>query len=331
MAHPRPVDYLQDDEPVTAQVRRHTLSAVDGYIGIVAAWVFIAGASAAVAWAGPPSWALSAWTIAGMATVGAFWLALLLHWRRATSLYTVTPERVYMAYGRLRFHLLQTTHDKITDMHVHQSIFGRFWGYGTVRVQTAGTGLALAGVLNPLDFKRDIEEARRTFIGQLAGEMSEDSRHEVAPRNAPETQWTGRPSGGSLLGGLLGAMVAFLVAGGLLVSAIVFGNSTWVGAAVAGSVGLIVAWSQWVVFRYTQYEVSDRGVVVTRGWLTRRRVEATFAKVTDVSVVQDVLGRILGYGRISINTAGGNEAPVVFMGVANPDAVKEIIDEARGA
>jgi hypothetical protein len=39
----------------------------------------------------------------------------------------------------------------------------------------------------------------------------------------------------------------------------------------------------------------------------------------------------LGYGNITINTAGSNQAPVVFHGLGDPERIKEIIDEARRA
>ncbi len=324
------MDYLQEDESVLHQTRRHRLSAVDGYLGITLLWLVATGAAVAFAALGPASLALSAWTVAVMLTGAAVVVATLLHWRRATSLYTITEERVYFAYGRLRFHLLQTTYDKITDLHVHQSLFGRIWGYGTVRVQTAGTGLNLAGVLSPLDFKRDVERARRAFIAKLAANMSPAARQRLESLEEPETLWTGRPSGGSLVGGLLAAGVAFAVATILLLAFLATGSNSWMGAVAAIAVGIALAINQWIAFRYTGYEVTERGVVVTRGWLSRRRVEATFAKVTDVSVVQTIVGRLLGFGAITINTAGSNEAPVVFAGVADPDTVKELIDGARG-
>jgi uncharacterized membrane protein YdbT with pleckstrin-like domain len=69
--------------------------------------------------------------------------------------------------------------------------------------------------------------------------------------------------------------------------------------------------------------------VVTTGWLSRRRVETTFEKVTDVTTYQGLVARLLDYGNITINTAGSNVAPVVFLGVGDPDGVKATIDEAR--
>lgn len=330
MARPRDVDYLQPDEAQTVQVRRHTLSAMDGFLGL--GLLFTLGLTGAIVAARAlPDWSANVWTAFVLVAMVLAWMAVLLHWRRATSLYTVTPERVYLAYGRIRFHLLQTTYDKVTDLHVHQSLFGRIWGYGTVRVQTAGTGLALAGVVNPVAFKQAVEEQRSAFLRSLvkAAKPKADARSEAF--EAPTSRWTGTPSPQSLLGGMLSAAVLLLASLVLGLMSLFIEPEIAIGAAVTFVASLITAGVQWITFRYTDYEVTDRGVVVQKGWLSRRRIEATFAKVTDVAVQQDIIPRLLGYGKITINTAGSNEAPVVFAGIADPDAVKARIDEARGA
>ncbi len=280
---------------------------------------------------------------ATMASVGIPLIALLTvlfigasvaqWWRMQTSRYVVTAERVYKAYGRLRFFLLQTTYDKVTDIHVKQSLFGRIWNFGTVRLQTAGTGLAMDGVRSPLAVKRGVEAARAAFLDQLVSDYRGTQTAEPRAPPLPTTDaavWKGSPTPSSLVGSLLGMgatilpAVAFTLAGG------VSGESPFLlmGLALFAFAG-IQAWGAWIRFRYTRYEVRERGVVVTSGWLTRRRVETTYDKVTDVTTYEDILGRILNYGRITINTAGSNEAPVVFFGLKDNDRVKAIIDEAR--
>ncbi len=327
------MDYLQPDETELEQVRRHTLSAVDGFLGITLLWA--AALVAAIILSGTDGlgqYAANIWTAFGLVTVAAIWLAVLLHWRRATSLYTVTGERVYFAYGRIRFHLLQTTYDKVTDLHIHQSLFGRIWGYGTVRVQTAGTGLSLAGVVDPVTFKQRIEDARSKFLRSLIQSSTASVRSVgKSPEAGPATvSWSGTPSPHSLLGGMLAAGLAVTIGLVLLGVALFIAPEAFIGAGITITVGLAIAWGQWIAYRYTSYQVSDRGVVVQKGWLSRRRIEATFAKVTDVAVEQGIVPRLLGYGKITINTAGSNEAPVVFHGIAEPDAVKAVIDDVRG-
>lgn len=328
------MDYLQEDEDVVLQARRHPFSAVDEWlvtllVGSVVAtgtW-FLFYRILDAEWI---SYGQGLLLLEGLAILS---MLVLVHWRRVTSLYTVTPERVYKAYGRFRFHLLQTTYDKVTDLHMQQSLFGRWRGYGTVRVQTAGTGLDLVGVRDPVAFKQGVERQRSSFLRTILKE----SRGAVEEREAPETDidadaevlWSGRPVLSSLLAGLVGPFFFLLFGGGsLVVGATVDPVALWTGVVMV-AIGLAMAWYRWVQYRYTRFQVTDQGTVLTRGWLTRRRVETTYAKVTDVSTEQDIWARLFGYGKITINTAGSNEAAVVFQGVGKPDEVKAVIDDAR--
>lgn len=332
VAGPRTVDYLQPDETPLLQQRRHPFSAVDEWLSLTLVWSVLTAVVWFVSYRVLPERFLSLGQgVLLVLFVVAASMAVMIHWRRATSLYTITDDRVYKAYGRIRFHLLQTTYDKVTDLHVHQSLFGRMWGYGTVRVQTAGAGLALVGVRDPIESKKRIESTRRAFLDSLVQRSPRQQAGDDGGGPGPEARsvWTGRPSLASFLGGATVAAIIFVASlGALVIGLVVEARAVW------GALFLFVL-STWMIalrtiqYRYTGFEVTDQGTVLTRGWLSRRRVETTFNKVTDVRVDQDILGRLFGYGTITINTAGSNEAPVVFRGVRSPDEVKAIIDSAR--
>lgn len=336
MPRPMPADYLQDDEEVLHQTGRHPLSALDGIlIATVAAGLAVAGILVGILGYAPGLWrplGLPA-VIAVAVLYGVFCLAR--YWRVQTSLYTVTSDRTYQAYGRFRFFLGQTTYDKVTDLHVHQSLFGRLFGFGTVRVETAGTGIALDGVHDPFAYKQQIERARTAFLHRLLGE-----RPAVAPRERDEAEseaadgpaeplWTDRPCLPSFIGQAVGTMsmlipAVFLLVAGAATEPVMLGIGGFL-LLMAVATGL----NAWIRYRRTRYHVEERGVVVTSGWLTRRRVETTFEKVTDVTVYQSLAARIFDYGNITINTAGSNTAPVVFQGLRSPETAKRTIDEAR--
>jgi uncharacterized membrane protein YdbT with pleckstrin-like domain len=332
---PRDVDYLQPGEESVLTARRHMLSAVDTFLGLTFLWLAVTGGLVAVALLGPEVARDAAWTVTALVAVAHVIAMTATHWRRATSLYVVTRERVYGAHGRMRFQLTQTTYDKVTDLHLRQSVFGRLWGYGTVIVQTAGTGLALIGVSDPVAFKQAIEEQREAFIARLVrkaparatGNAQRDA--DMRPDAARRVVWEGRPAPASLVGGFTVAIVFLVVGIAVLGVGLATGTPAVWGGAVGIAIAIVTAWGQWIEYRYSRFEVSTRGVALQKGWLSRRRVEATYSKVTDVTVAQDILGRILGYGRIVINTAGSNEAPVVFAGVAQPSQVKAVVDDAR--
>ncbi len=327
------MDWLQEDEQVLLDADRHPLSILDGLIGIGLGWAGVVGV---LVWLQAFVLESTWWLIGiGVATVLAAWATLLLHWRRVTSRYVVTDQRLYHRYGRLRWNLLQTTYDKVTDLHVHQSLWGRWYGFGTVRVQTAGTGLSVAGVRDPFAWKQDVEDARTRFLHTLLGEHA--PRHEQGAE-APAVQsrakdgstlWQGGPSTGWLAVSLAQVGFFLLIAIGFLVGGVAGDSFLLLPAGLFFVASVATAATRLIQFRYMRFHVTDSGVFVTSGWLSRRRVETTFAKVTDVTVAQDIPGRIFGYGVITVNTAGSDQAPVVFIGVHDPEAVKAVIDEAR--
>lgn len=335
-AVPRPanVDYLQPDEEVLHQTGRHPLSVVDEIIGATVLVALVV--TGLLVWTvGFQPRFLMPVAVPIMAAVGTVYLIFLVtrYWRVKTSLYTITSDRTYRAHGRLRFFLAQTTYDKLTDMHVKQSLFGRIWGFGTVRLETAGTGISLDGVRDPFGYKQTIEQARSDFVQQLVGERppptTTDGEEEPAIVDEQEEVWVDGPTPASLVGGIVSVVVLVLFALGGTGVALFSRQEAFFLPVLFGVLAAFNALGIWVRYRFTRYHVGSRGVVVTSGWLTRRRVETTYQKVTDVTVYQGFLGRLFGFGNITINTAGSSSAPVVFAGVRAPDDVKGLIDETR--
>ncbi|MEK6975799.1 MAG: PH domain-containing protein [Candidatus Thermoplasmatota archaeon] len=340
--------FLQADERPLRVERRHPLSALDAWLGILFVVLLVAAGAFVVAGfvtAKAVPYAVAAVLVASVLGAAA---AVAVGFRVSTSLNVVTAERVYHAHGKLRFFLSQTTYDRVTDLHVHQSVFGRRFGFGTVLVQTAGQGVALVGVRDPLGTKRAIEEAREAMVRSLVSTHARATRAAAggakvgraalanaafptpAARMGGPPAWTGAPSLASMVTQVL-PMVIFLVPFVLFTSigtALVGRAAFLAPAAVLLVVAILVA-NAILRLRTTHYEVHAWGVAVASGWLSRSRVEARYEKVTDVAVTQGVWGRMLGFGTIRINTAGSNEAPITFLGVRDPDRVKAIVDGAR--
>lgn len=351
MPRPLPVEtYTQPGEETLVVARRHPRSIVAGVAFGTLVWLGFAIAIPLVfvQALGP---GFDPYFVPALFVITVLWLVGLARqwWRMRTSRYVVTPERVYASRGRLFFLVQQTTYDKVTDLHVRQSLFGRWWGYGDVTVQTAGTGLAFTGVPDPLAMKQHVEAARARFLADLIEEyrLEQAVAAPTEPGAAPATEsapappaakerrpeaavWRGRPVLISALAGMLQGVLMLLFAGSLATWGAADGPSfMWVVAGGLALFGLSAILQGWIHYRYTRYEVHDWGVVVTSGWLTRRRVETTYDKVTDVTTYQGFLGRLLNFGSITVNTAGSNQAPVTFAGLDDPEAVKGVIDETR--
>jgi uncharacterized membrane protein YdbT with pleckstrin-like domain len=91
-------------------------------------------------------------------------------------------------------------------------------------------------------------------------------------------------------------------------------------AAAACAIFTVIAWLRGFVERYfTELAVSDRRVIYKRGILRRHTIEMNMSKVESVDVDQTILGRILGYGVVTIHGTGGGverlaniDAPLAF-------------------
>jgi uncharacterized membrane protein YdbT with pleckstrin-like domain len=64
----------------------------------------------------------------------------------------------------------------------------------------------------------------------------------------------------------------------------------------------------------TELAVTDRRVIYKTGILQRHSMEMNRSKVETVGVDQSILGRILGYGTVTVRGTGGSFEPIRFIG-----------------
>lgn len=109
----------------------------------------------------------------------------------------------------------------------------------------------------------------------------------------------------------------------IVLIATVFGMSWlyfWIDSAMFG--GTIIRWivlgggililALWAVVPFlrwltTEYVFTDRRIIVRSGIVTRQGRDMPLSKVNDVSFVVPMMGRILNYGALVIQSAGENE------------------------
>ncbi len=90
-------------------------------------------------------------------------------------------------------------------------------------------------------------------------------------------------------------------------------NPRWIGLAASL---LILAWALYSLatawFRQwtTEIAVTDRRVILKRGFIRRQTTEINNDKVESVEVHQSVLGRLLGYGTVTIRGTGTGLEPI---------------------
>lgn len=80
------------------------------------------------------------------------------------------------------------------------------------------------------------------------------------------------------------------------------------------------------VFRASQDEfvVTDRRVLRAVGVISREHEQAPIDKIQDITVSQSALGRILGYGDVTLETAS-ERGTLIFPAIANPEAFRTAI------
>jgi uncharacterized membrane protein YdbT with pleckstrin-like domain len=71
---------------------------------------------------------------------------------------------------------------------------------------------------------------------------------------------------------------------------------------------LIVVWIRWSSRSFT---ITDRRVILDTGVVSRASKVIALDRVQDISTNQNLLGRVLGYGRIEIDSAGAAGAEVL--------------------
>jgi uncharacterized membrane protein YdbT with pleckstrin-like domain len=109
----------------------------------------------------------------------------------------------------------------------------------------------------------------------------------------------------------------------------------YAGAALAG-IGLLLAIGPAIRYASSEFAVTDKRVVAKLGFIERESLETLLSKIEAIGVDQGIVGRILGYGTITITGTGGTEES--FPRIADPLEFRRQIqsqvvalDERRGA
>lgn len=106
----------------------------------------------------------------------------------------------------------------------------------------------------------------------------------------------------------LGAWAALLLLGVILIGVFIF-------AAAA------------IKMKTTDFAVTNRRVILKRGWLNRRTYELAVESIEGVSLDQSVIARVFGYGRVIVTGTG--DAVIKFPPMAKPVMFRRAIEAAR--
>lgn len=90
----------------------------------------------------------------------------------------------------------------------------------------------------------------------------------------------------------------------------------FLGAGIAAILGLLDFLWRWIVRRSSEFAVTDKRVLIKTGIIRRTSLEIIITKIESIEVAQGILGRIFGYGRITVIGTGGTNEP--FYNIAHP-------------
>jgi uncharacterized membrane protein YdbT with pleckstrin-like domain len=94
-----------------------------------------------------------------------------------------------------------------------------------------------------------------------------------------------------------------------------YGYMAWIAAAALFLLAFVLFLPAWYRRLTTEIAVTDRRIIMKRGFIRRHTVEMNMQKVESVDVDQTLIGRIFDFGNITIRGTGSS-----FEKLANIDA-----------
>jgi len=92
-------------------------------------------------------------------------------------------------------------------------------------------------------------------------------------------------------------------------------------------VGIFIFIRSAIVMKTTDFAVTNRRVILKRGWLNRKTQELAVESVEGVILNQSLIARMFGYGKVVVTGTG--DAVIEFPAMAHPVAFRRSIEAAR--
>ena len=140
--------------------------------------------------------------------------------------------------------------------------------------------------------------------------------------------WESRPHpismGFGLPVGVALALVGFVLAGWTATDGA--GLLTILGLLV-GLAGAALAGSRYLVWTNTRYVITSSELYKKRGVVSRDVTQFRLERIQNTSLSQSVPGRVLGYGDLTVFTAGSGEPELVFERVPDPERASRLLSD----
>ena len=102
----------------------------------------------------------------------------------------------------------------------------------------------------------------------------------------------------------------------IIAAGVGFASGSWIAGGILGLIGLVMWVPPWIRSISSEFAVTNKRVLVKVGLIRRHSLELLLQKVEGIGVDQGILGRILGYGTITVSGTGGTRE--AFRMIADP-------------
>ena len=97
---------------------------------------------------------------------------------------------------------------------------------------------------------------------------------------------------------------------------VALGGGGWIAGLAMGVIGLVLLVPPWIKSTSSEFAITNKRVLIKVGLIRRHSLELLLQKVEGIGVDQGILGRILGYGTITVSGVGGTKEP--FQMISDP-------------
>lgn len=95
-------------------------------------------------------------------------------------------------------------------------------------------------------------------------------------------------------------------------------------------IGIVLFYFGFYLKTANAYAITNKRVLIHRGWLSTSAISIEFDKITDVSITEPFIERLVTKsGNIAINTAGSGTKEVILKHVQTPYEVRKQLDSIR--
>jgi uncharacterized membrane protein YdbT with pleckstrin-like domain len=107
-------------------------------------------------------------------------------------------------------------------------------------------------------------------------------------------------------------------------------GTTWTGGVICLAaffffLAIVYALQAIIVMFTTEFAVTDRRVIAKAGFIRRHTLEMLLQKIESVGINQDLTGRMMNYGTVTVTGTGGTKER--FTAIAEPLVVRKVINE----